>query len=73
MGSFLDLAGEGVGHPGSLVVLRLVVPDLLLVIAVNLGDDELDVFRDQLALLPGDGLAGLRPSPDLKTSLQFCV
>ena len=51
MGSFLHLAGEGVGHPGPLVVLRFVVPDLLLVAAVDLGNDELDVFRDQLAFL----------------------
>ena len=51
VGGFLDLAGEGVRHPGPLVVLRLVVPDLLLVAAVDLGDDELDVFRDEFALL----------------------
>ena len=51
MGSFLDLAGEGVGHPGPLVVLGLVVPDLLLVAAVDLGHDELDVFRDEFAFL----------------------
>ena len=68
MGGLLNLAGEGVGHPGPLVVLRLVIPDLLLVAAVDLGDDELDVLRDELALLPGNGLAGLGTSPDLKTS-----
>ena len=51
MGSFLHLACEGVRHPRPLVVLRLVVPDLLLVAAVDLGDDELDVFRDEFALL----------------------
>ena len=51
MGSFLHLASEGVGHPRPLVVLRLVVPDLLLVAAVDLGNDELHVFRDEFALL----------------------
>ena len=65
MGSFLDLAGEGVGHPGPLVVLGLVVPDLLLVAAVDLGHDELDVLGDQFALLPGDRLALLGTGPDL--------
>ena len=66
VGSFLDLAGEGVGHPGALVVLRLVVPDLLLVAAVNLRHDELHVFGDELTLLPGDRLALLCTSPDLE-------
>ena len=65
MGSFLDLASEGVRHPGPLVVLGLVVPDLLLVAAVDLGHDELDVLGDQFALLPGDRLALLGTGPDL--------
>ena len=51
MGSFLHLACEGVRHPRPLVVLRLVVPDLLLVTAVDLGNDELDVLRDEFAFL----------------------
>ena len=50
-GGALDLAGEGVRHPRPLVVLRLVVPDLLLVTAVDLGNDELDVLRDEFAFL----------------------
>ena len=51
MGGFLHLASEGVRHPRPLVVLRLVVPDLLLVTAVDLGNDELDVLRDEFAFL----------------------
>ena len=70
MGSFLDLTCEGVGHPGPLVVLRLVVPDLLLVVAVNLRDDELHVLGHQLALLPGDGLTLLSSSPDLLSNIN---
>ena len=66
VGSFLDLASEGVGHPGPLVVLRLVVPDLLLVAAVDLGHDELDVFRDEFAFLPSDWLALLCSGPHLR-------
>ena len=65
MGGALDLAGEGVGHPGVRDGLRLVVPDLLVVLADDLRDDELHVLRHQLALLPGDGLAGLSAGPDL--------
>ena len=66
VGGFLDLAGEGVRHPRPLVVLRLVVPDLLLVAAVDLGHDELDVFRDEFAFLPGDWLTLLCTSPHLR-------
>ena len=51
MGGFLHLASEGVRHPRPLVVLRLMVPDLLLVTAVDLGNDELDVLRDEFAFL----------------------
>ena len=51
MGGFLHLASEGVRHPRPLVVLRLVVPDLLLVTAMDLGNDELDVLRDEFAFL----------------------
>ena len=71
MGSFLDLTCEGVGHPGPLVVLRLVVPDLLLVAAVDLGNDELDVFRDEFALLPRDGLTLLCAGPDLRVEVDL--
>ena len=41
------------------------VPDLVPVGAVDLGHDELHVLGDELALLPGDGLAGLVPGPHL--------
>ena len=41
------------------------VPELLLVSTSHLGDDELDVFLLELALLPGDGLALLSSRPDL--------
>ena len=51
MGGFLHLASEGVRHPRPLVVLRLMVPDLLLVTAMDLGNDELDVLRDEFAFL----------------------
>ena len=61
----LDLAGEGVGQPGLRHWEGLVVPQLLPVLTDNLGDDELDLLRHQLALLPGDGLALLGPGPDL--------
>ena len=66
MGSFLDLAGEGVSHPGPLVVLGLVVPELLLGLALDLGHDELDVLGNQLALLPGHWLACIGACPDLE-------
>ena len=39
------------------------VPDLLLVAAGDVGDDELDLLGHQLALLPGDGLAGVGAGP----------
>ena len=41
------------------------VPDFISVSAVDFWNNELDVLRDQLALLPCDGLAGLIASPDL--------
>ena len=61
----LDLTGEGVGQPGLRDWLWLVVPELLAVLTDNLRDDELDLLRHQLALLPGDGLALLGPGPHL--------
>ena len=70
VGSFLHLASEGVCHPRPLVVLRLVVPDLLLVAAVDLGHDELDVLGDQLALLPGHWLTGVGARPHLGVSFS---
>ena len=45
--------------------LWLVIPQLLLGLAGDLRDYELDLLVHQLALLPGDGLALLRPGPDL--------
>ena len=40
----------------------------LLVLAGDLGDDEVNILGDQLTLLPGDGLTGLGPGPHLGTS-----
>ena len=40
-------------------------PDLLLVLARDLGHDEVHVLGHQLALLPGHRLARLRPRPHL--------
>ena len=48
------------------------IPDLLLVTAGDLRDNELDILGDQLALLPGDRLTGLCPSPHLiNTGMEF--
>ena len=44
-------AREGCRHPDRSAWLGLVVPDLLLVAAVDLGNDELDVLRDEFAFL----------------------
>ena len=41
------------------------IPDLLLVTAGDLRDNELDILGDQLTLLPGDRLTGLCASPHL--------
>ena len=65
VGALLYLTSEGVGHLRALDGLGLVIPQLLLVSTGHLGDDELDVLLLELALLPGDGLALLSPSPDL--------
>ena len=62
-----NLAGEGVRHLGPGLWLRLVVPELLLGAAGHLGYDELNLLLHQLALLPRDGLALLRPGPDLNS------
>ena len=43
------------------------IPDLLLVTAGDLRDNELDILGDQLTLLPGDWLTGLSPGPHLVT------
>ena len=66
----LDLTGEGVGQLSLRHWLGLVVPQLRAVLADNLRDDELDLLRHQLALLPGDGLALLRPGPDLNVESE---
>ena len=63
------LAGESLGHLGPLAGLGLVVPELLLVSAGHVRDDELDVLLHQLALLPGHGLALVSPGPDLRAFL----
>ena len=65
------LAGEGVRHPDILDNLRLVVPELVAIGAVDLGHDELDVLGHQLALLPGHRLARLITSPHLSSQESF--
>ena len=52
-------------------LLRLVVPELLLVGAGDVGDNELHILLNQLALLPGHGLALVSPSPDLRIHSVF--
>ena len=47
------------------------VPELLLVGAGHVWDDELDVLLHELALLPGHGLALVSPGPDLRKYLDF--
>ena len=59
------LAGEGVRHPDILDNLRLVVPELIAISAVDLRHDELDVLGNQFALLPRHRLASLITSPHL--------
>ena len=53
-------------------LLGLVVPELLLGLALDLGHDELDVLGNQLALLPGHWLTRVGSGPDLdfKARLQ---
>ena len=63
VGGLLHLAAVGVGHPRLLGLLGLVVPQLLLVHTGDLGHDELDILRDQLALLPRHRLTGVSPGP----------
>ena len=47
------------------------IPDLLLVTAGDLRDNELDILGDQLTLLPGNRLTGLSPSPHLVTKGDY--
>ena len=47
------------------------VPELLLVGAGDVGDNELHILLNQLALLPGHGLALVSPSPDLRIHSVF--
>ena len=71
VGGALHLAGEGVGHPGVSLRLWLVVPDLLLVLAHDLGHDEVDLLGHQLALLPRDWFTGLGSGPHLRHQLKY--
>ena len=48
------------------------VPDFISVSAVDLRDDELDIFGDKFALLPGDWLTGFIASPDL-LAIGICL
>ena len=41
------------------------VPDFISVSAVDLRDNELDIFRDKFALLPGDWFTGFIAGPYL--------
>ena len=50
-------------------LLRLVIPELLLRLALDLRHDELDVLGHQLALLPGHRLAGVSARPHLGEKL----
>ena len=47
-------------------LLGLVVPELLLGLALDLGHDELHVLGNQLALLPGHWLACISARPNLE-------
>jgi len=60
-----NLAAKSISHPGVSLLLWLVVPQLLLVTAGDLWDDELDILGHQLALLPGHRLTAFLPCPDL--------
>ena len=71
-GGVLHLAVEGVGHPDVSHLLGFVIPDLLAICAVDLGDDELDRLGDEFALLPGDRLTGLVARP-LLLALRVCL
>ena len=66
------LTGEGVGHLGEGLRLRLMEPKFLFVRAVDLWYEELDNLGDKLALLPGDGLAALLARPHLHTVIGSC-
>jgi len=63
--SLLHLARKRVRHLGLGFRFRLVVPDLLLVLARDLGHDEVHLLGDQLALLPSDWLTSLSSCPHL--------
>ena len=65
MGGLLDLAGEGLGHLGSCGGLGFMVPQLLLVGAGHVWNDELYILLYQLTLLPGDRLTLVSSRPDL--------
>ena len=65
MGCALHFAVEGVGHPGVGHLLRLMVPQLLLRLTLDLWHRKLHNLRDQLTLLPGDWLTGVLAGPHL--------
>ena len=62
---FPYLASEGVGHPDIFNNLRLVVPKLVAISAVDLRHNELDVLGNQLALLPCHRFTGFVACPHL--------
>lgn len=72
VGGLLDLAVEGVGHPGARVGLRFMIPDLLLVIAGDLWHDKLHILGHQFTLLPGHWFTCLGSSPNL-ISITVCL
>ena len=51
-------------------LLRLVIPELLLGLALDLGHDELHVLGNQLALLPGHWLARVGACPNLEGDMK---
>ena len=63
-------AREGCRHPDRSAGLGLVVPDLLLVAAGDVRDNELHLLGHQLALLPGDWLAGVSARPHLGEKMK---
>ena len=67
MGCLLHHARERVRHLGLCFRFRFVVPDLLLVLARDLGDNEVNLLRNQFTFLPRDWLTSLSSCPDLKT------
>ena len=65
VGSAFHLTFECVCHPCICCWLWLIIPDLLAITAFNVWNNKLDIFSNQLALLPGHWVTGISPSPHL--------